>query len=105
MATRTIVETFSDLSGAEGAETVTFALDGTEHEIDLTEKEGAALRKALDKYVSAGRKVKRNGGGSRKASNGPSAADVRAWAQANGYDVPERGRIPQNLKDAYEAAN
>ncbi len=30
---------------------------------------------------------------------------VRAWAQANGYNVGDRGRIPASVVAAYEAAN
>ncbi|AWN07566.1 Lsr2-like briding protein [Streptomyces phage Goby] len=48
-----------DLDGRNGARTVSFALDGQQYEIDLCEKNEERLRKALDKYVLAGRKVKR----------------------------------------------
>ncbi|AKY03505.1 Lsr2-like briding protein [Streptomyces phage Danzina] len=48
-----------DLDGRNEARTVTFALDGQQYEIDLCEKNEERLRKALDKYVLAGRKVKR----------------------------------------------
>ncbi|MFI8239063.1 histone-like nucleoid-structuring protein Lsr2 [Streptomyces sp. NPDC085866] len=30
--------------------------------------------------------------------------DIRAWARANGYDVPLRGRIPAVVRDAWERA-
>jgi len=30
---------------------------------------------------------------------------VRAWAQSNGYEVPDRGRIPSSVREAYQAAN
>lgn len=33
------------------------------------------------------------------------AAVVRAWARANGYEVPERGRIPLAILDAWKRAN
>ncbi|AGM12147.1 Lsr2-like briding protein [Streptomyces phage Godpower] len=48
-----------DLDGRNGARTVTFGLDGQQYEIDLTEKNEERLRKALDRYVLAARKVKR----------------------------------------------
>lgn len=28
-------------------------------------------------------------------------SDIRAWAQANGYDVGDRGRLPVEVTDAY----
>ncbi|MGW1374499.1 Lsr2 family DNA-binding protein [Streptomyces sp. NPDC002446] len=31
--------------------------------------------------------------------------DVREWAWRNGYDVPERGRIPAAIRKAYDAAH
>jgi hypothetical protein len=36
---------------------------------------------------------------------GPPAPEVRRWAQQEGYDVPERGRLPQDLIDAYRQAH
>ena len=27
------------------------------------------------------------------------------WARANGHDIPERGRIPNTVREAFEAAN
>ncbi|MFD7026430.1 histone-like nucleoid-structuring protein Lsr2 [Streptomyces sp. NPDC059917] len=33
------------------------------------------------------------------------SSTVRAWARANGYDVPDRGRIPVQILDAWEAAH
>ncbi|AOQ26972.1 Lsr2-like briding protein [Streptomyces phage Rana] len=55
---RTIITLVDDLDGRNEARTVTFGLDGATYEIDLCEKNEARLRKALDKYVLAGRKVK-----------------------------------------------
>lgn len=34
-------------------------------------------------------------------STEPTAAEIRAWAVANGLDVGTRGRISQAVKDAY----
>ena len=38
MATRTTVLVVDDLDGSEGAEPLSFALDGASYEIDLSEK-------------------------------------------------------------------
>jgi hypothetical protein len=35
----------------------------------------------------------------------PSAADIRAWANASGYSVGARGRISTEVKEAYAAAH
>ncbi|MPZ27538.1 MAG: hypothetical protein GEV12_14295 [Micromonosporaceae bacterium] len=37
--------------------------------------------------------------------SGPKSADVRAWAQAQGIEVPQRGRLPGEVLDAYLAAH
>ena len=39
------------------------------------------------------------------AAGGTSAAEIRDWARSNGYDVPERGRIPGRVREAFDAAN
>jgi hypothetical protein len=62
MAQRVEVQLTDDLSGvairAGKGETVTFSLDGTSYEIDLTAKNANMLRKALRPYVEAGRPIK-----------------------------------------------
>jgi hypothetical protein len=108
MAQRVNIEVLSDLSDKPDASTVTFGLDGTEYEIDLTDDEAGKFRDALAKYVGAARPVR----GARKArkqaasaTGGPSPKEVREWAQANGHDVPARGRIPAEVREAYDAAH
>ncbi|MGE7386891.1 Lsr2 family DNA-binding protein [Streptomyces sp. NPDC004126] len=31
-------------------------------------------------------------------------SSIRAWARANGYDVPARGRVPAEIRRAWEEA-
>ena len=33
---------------------------------------------------------------------GPSPAEIRDWARRNGIDVPDRGRIPASIRQAWE---
>jgi hypothetical protein len=50
----------------------------------------------------------RNTKAARKTSAKTSSANtkaIREWAQANGYDVSNRGRIPADVLQAYTAAN
>ncbi|MDP3967761.1 MAG: Lsr2 family protein [Nocardioides sp.] len=107
MAQKVSIILVDDLDGAEADETVRFGLDGAGYEIDLTSAHAAELREALAPYVGHARKVSsgRRTRSSSSSSSGPSAADVRAWGRENGYDVPERGRIPAELREAYDAAN
>ena len=103
MARKTFVEFVDDTTGDAADETVTFGLDGVTYEIDLTAKNAAKMRETLDGYVSAARRV----GGRRKAgrpAGRSDAAKVRAWAAENGYEVGDRGRVPAEVREAYQAA-
>jgi Lsr2 len=114
MAQRIVTELTDDTNGKPADETVTFALDGREYEIDLTSKNAAALRKAFDVYVKHGRRVggrrprsTGSSGGGGAASRSKSDVDtksVRQWATENGYELSSRGRIPANIVEAYQAA-
>ncbi|GGS29009.1 AAA family ATPase [Actinokineospora fastidiosa] len=33
------------------------------------------------------------------------SGDIRAWARQNGYDVADRGKLPSEVKEAYDAAH
>ena len=100
-----------DLDGSEASETVTFGLDGTSYEIDLNDKNAAALRDALATYVGHGRKVGsaprrgRKSAAAAPATSGPSAREIRDWARSNGHDVPDRGRVSAEVRDAFDAAH
>ena len=52
MASKTVVELFDDLDGGQADETVSFALDGVEYEIDLSAANATQLRSVLAAYVS-----------------------------------------------------
>jgi len=97
-----------DIDGGEADETVTFALDGKTYEIDLTTANADKLRSLLEPYVKNGR---RTGGRSARGKARPSGggsqdtAKIRAWAKENGYEVNDRGRVPANIREAYEKAN
>ena len=101
-----------DIDGGEASETVAFALDGSSYEIDLNDTNAAGLRDAMASYVGHARKVTGGRGRTKKAStaaaaatNGSSAREIREWARSNGHEVPERGRIPADIRDAFESAN
>ena len=98
-----------DLDGGEASETVSFGLDGTNYEIDLNEENATALREAFAAYVGHARKVTGARRGAKKstgaAAGGPPAEEVREWARENGYEVPDRGRIPADVREAFDAAN
>lgn len=106
MARKTIV--VDDLDGTEGAREVTFSLDGETWRIDLSEPNRQRLRAALGEFIEAGVKIGAQRSSGRTAATTASAAagtsEIRAWARANGYEVNDRGRIPAQVVEAYEAA-
>lgn len=112
MAQRVEILLVDDLDGSEASETVTFALDGTAYEIDLSKANANALREAVGPFVTKARKVKgaRASRASSSASGGTQKEklehmrQVREWANANGHQVSSRGRIPAAVTEAYEAA-
>ncbi|WP_068264640.1 histone-like nucleoid-structuring protein Lsr2 [Janibacter limosus] len=108
MAQRVQIILEDDLDGGDATETITFGLDGVTYEIDLNDKNAAALRDALAGYVGAGRRVsgrKSSGSSSSARSNSGELTKIREWARANGHDVSDRGRISQKVRDAYAKAN
>src|SRR5688572_9740564 len=109
LARETITRLIDDLDGGEAAETVTFGLDGLYYEIDLSSKNANKLRSALSTYVEHGHRVagraasavrasrrRSNGGGDRELNQA-----IRTWAQKTGMAVAPRGRIKQDIIDAY----
>jgi len=114
MAQRTVIRVVDDLDDTQivdgAGETVQFALDGRQYEIDLTNDHADEMRAALGRYIRVARKV----GGRQVRARGtdakPSASldyspqAVRAWAKANKVKVSPRGRIPQSVLDQFRAA-
>ena len=112
MAQKVQVLLVDDLDGGEASETVSFALDGSNYEIDLSGKNAEELRDAFAKYVGsarkAGRPVSSAGRSSSRRSSGGStsmdrdqAAAIRSWAKGKGLQVSDRGRIPATIIEQY----
>lgn len=109
MAQKTVL--VDDIDGDTATETVTFALDGVNYEIDLNDNNANQLREDLAHWIANARSGTRRRQGVARASTGRRArganenAVIRAWARENGREVSDRGRLPQELVDAYHAAN
>ncbi|RSM80501.1 nucleoid-associated protein Lsr2 [Amycolatopsis sp. WAC 01375] len=115
MAQKVSVEIIDDLDGGEATQTVPFGLDGVQYEIDLSDENAQALRDELERFVKAGTRT--GGRKLRVAAGQPTASgrattstdrernqQVRAWASENGYAIAERGRIPYDIYEAFDAA-
>jgi uncharacterized membrane protein len=105
-----------DIDGSEGAETITYMVNGQEYEIDLSEENAERFHDALEPFVNKSREVQRQAaparrgkGDGRRRSSGASGRDdipqIRAWAEAQGMDVSARGRIKKEVIDAYDQAH
>jgi hypothetical protein len=109
MAQQVRVEMIDDLDGSEANQTVPFGLDGVTYEIDLSDDHAASLRQELAKYIAAGRRV---GGRKIRVATGQSVdpgqrernREIRTWAQINGYELADRGRIPSEVVSAFDQA-
>jgi hypothetical protein len=106
MARQTITKLIDDVDGSAADTTITFALDGTNFEIDLSDSNAAKLRESLAPWIAGARRVR--GGGS--APRGPRAARrgaardaqaIREWARENNIEVSDRGRIKAEVVEMY----
>ncbi|MCL2849390.1 MAG: Lsr2 family protein [Micrococcales bacterium] len=105
MAQKHVTLLVDDLDGGSADETVTFGLDGTTYEIDLTTANAAKLRDAIGVWVGSARKTGRAGRGRRRAAATSDAQAIRDWAKSKGIEISSRGRISAEVRAAYEAAH
>lgn len=109
MAQRVLVQILDDLNGEEGAEPIAYSYGGYDYEIDLTEENQEAFFEAIRVYIEASRTTSKRKSRGKKhklevVTDTIDPAAIRAWAQQNGYEVSERGRIPRAIVDAYNQA-
>lgn len=96
-----------DLDGSPATTTIRFALEGASYEIDVNDENATQLRQALAPWVAHATKVTAASApsGRRSSSRRNNSSDVREWAAANGYKVSSRGRVPAEVKEAYDRAH
>ena len=90
-------------------ETVTFSYGGQAYEFELCAAHLKEFDELMQRFTGAARPAGRAGpgrprGGRSRASTSAELAAVRAWAQDNGFAVKDRGRIPLEVRRAFEAA-
>lgn len=105
MAQKVNIVLIDDFDGSEADETVLFALDGKEYAIDLNSDHAEKLRDLLAPYVGHARKAGGRRGRRGNIGGGATPAEIRVWARENGWDVPERGRVSTEVREAYLAAH
>lgn len=114
MARETIEVLVDDLDGSEAVESVRIGWNGQWRELELSEKNSAALAKAFDKFWNVGRPVRDAGTARRRGRSETRSASstngkrdpkaIRIWAEENRIPVPSRGRIPGSVEEQYNRA-
>jgi hypothetical protein len=97
----------------EAVASVEIGVDGDRRTVDLCAEHLAEFRKLVRPWLAPAAKGAARGSKKSPATTRPrgrraAAGDVgalRAWAQANGYQLSERGRIPNAVREAYAAAH
>lgn len=108
MAQKTQVILIDDIDGSEATQSVTFGLDGATYEIDLNDEHATALRESIEEWTLKARRVSgRRSSGRRRAAttNSGETQRIREWARSQGMDVSSRGRISQEVRNAYAEAH
>lgn len=113
-----------DLDGSVATQVdVNLQLDNRAYQLDLSSENYARLEEALRPFLEVARRatsgsgsaapraVTSGAGGAKKTRRSGAKqrerehnAAIRRWGREHGYDVPERGRIPKQIQDAYEFA-
>ncbi|HUZ23875.1 MAG TPA: Lsr2 family protein [Streptosporangiaceae bacterium] len=105
MAQRMEVQFTDDIDGGPADTTISFAVDGTGYEIDLSAAHAEEIRQAVQPFVTAARKVGGRRTGKSGRAVGPDPSAVRAWARTEGMKVSDRGRVPADLIVKYREAH
>jgi hypothetical protein len=80
-----------------------FSLEGKRYSIDLTEANADKFRDRLRPYTEVATKLPAaSSKPSRTVAKRQHSATIRQWAQQQGIQVSERGRIPEEVVAQYE---
>ena len=107
MAQRMEVQFTDDIDGGPADTTISFVVDGTGYEIDLSAAHAEEVRQAVQPFLAAARKAgsSRRRAGRVVRASGPAPSAVRAWARTEGIKVSDRGRVPAELIVKYREAH
>ncbi|MFD9569756.1 Lsr2 family protein [Streptomyces sp. NPDC059982] len=110
MAQKIVTIYTDDLTGEEtqDASTHTLVIDGVAYEMDLGPDSYDKLLEAVSPFTKVGRRVRgtrTKAATPRTAGTGQDTAAIRAWAKEQGLNVNDRGRVPAEVREAYNAAH
>jgi hypothetical protein len=98
---RVEVQLEDDLTGGPADETVEFGVGGRYYELDLSARHAADFRHQLAPFVEHARPATHRSRAARTAASRERSREIRAWAEQQGLDISERGRLPGNVIDEY----
>ncbi|MET8755435.1 Lsr2 family protein [Streptomyces sp. NPDC004667] len=107
MTQKRVVIYIDDMTGEESQEASphSFSLDGVEYEIDLSPESFDKLLADFGPYLRAARRVRTPRRRKGSVTSEPQlSSEIREWARLNNHEVNARGRIPADVRAAYEAA-
>lgn len=108
MAKHFTVTLTDDVTGetlGDDGHTVDFTwIDGKRRQLDLTNDTYNAMIEAMAPYVDAAQILTNKGAPVKRTRAKTGTKEIRSWARRNGYEVSDRGRIPDDIVQAYEAA-
>lgn len=109
MARRTMLILEDDLDATPAQHQVAFTFEGVSYEIDLNEEHYAELQEAMAPWISHARRVSGRRTSSRRSPSSSdseaSATAIREWARSQNMEISDRGRVPANIRTAYEQAH
>ncbi|WP_040796135.1 histone-like nucleoid-structuring protein Lsr2 [Nocardia higoensis] len=111
MARKVTVLLVDDIDGTSVAdETVAFALDGVNYELDLAASNAEQLRKMFAQWTPYARRVgkapgAKTAGKARRDGEQDQTLAIRKWALSEGMQVSSRGRVSAKVVEAYHRAN
>ena len=117
MARKIVVQVSCDRCGSDvlTEKPVELTYGGVAYRTDLCPTHASELAAALEPFLQMAERVMARRGApiaSRPLDNRPrrparrdpiQVGAIRTWARANGYEVSDRGRIPREVEDAYNA--
>lgn len=104
MARETIINLIDDIDGTKADVTIKYAFDGNNYEVDLTDDHAEDFREHMQEWLDRSRRIGQANNSARAGVNSETGK-IREWAREQGIDVPQRGRLSDEIRKAWENRN
>lgn len=114
MARREITQYYDDLDNTpledDEVNIIRFSVDGNHYVIDLSEKNAADFRAALEPWIAVAQPAPaptapQRGSNRQSASSAKRSRAIREWAREAGHAISDRGKIPNQIIELYNEAH